>query len=73
MVSALMGATKERSMDMDKKLHPMLVEVPAHLHRAVKIRAAQDGTSIRALIAEGMRLVTAPRKSTDADLETTTK
>jgi hypothetical protein len=64
MVSAMVGTTEERSMD---KLKPMLVEVPANLHRAVKIRAAQEGTSIRALIAEGMRLVTeGPQSSTQA-------
>jgi hypothetical protein len=71
MVSAVVGATEERFMD---KMHPMLVEVPIQLHRAVKIKAAQEGTSIRWLVAEGMRLVIASRKDVGADLvETVTK
>jgi predicted HicB family RNase H-like nuclease len=51
-----------RRMEREKSgLKPMFVEVPPDLHRAVKVLAAQEGTSIRALIAEGMRRVTAPR------------
>lgn len=50
-------------MKKQKTVDYILRDIPAELHRAAKVRAAQDGKTLRDIILEGLRLrITEPAK-----------
>jgi hypothetical protein len=36
----------------DKKTTPFMIEIPNHLHKAIKIHAAETGTTMKTVILE---------------------